>query len=167
MDPSAPGSELEGIAMNMKKLAAGILLLGGVALVMSFRPGDQPADADIHVYKSPTCGCCTKWVDHMQAAGFKVSVENVVDMASVKERTGVPFDLSSCHTAIVGDYVIEGHVPARVIRAFLDEAPELAGISVPGMPIGSPGMEGPNPQPYDVIAFDKDGNRGVFERIHP
>ncbi len=153
--------------MNMKKLAAGILLLGGVALVMSFRPGDQPADADIHVYKSPTCGCCTKWVDHMQASGFKVSVENVVDMAAVKEQTGVPLDLSSCHTAIVGDYVIEGHVPARVVRAFLDEAPDLAGIAVPGMPIGSPGMEGPYPQAYDVIAFDKDGNRGVFERVEP
>ncbi len=153
--------------MNIKKLAAGILLLGGVALVMSFRPGESPAEADIHVYKSPTCGCCAKWVDHMQAAGFKVSVENVVDMAAVKERTGVPFDLSSCHTAIVGDYVIEGHVPARVVLAFLDEAPELAGIAVPGMPIGSPGMEGPYPQAYDVIAFDKDGNRGVFERIQP
>ena len=151
----------------MKKLVAGIMLLGGVALVMSFRPAGPDADADIHVYKSPTCGCCAKWVDHMEAAGFKVSVENVMDMGAVKRRTGVPLDLASCHTALVGDYVIEGHVPARVVRAFVDEAPRVAGIAVPGMPIGSPGMEGPNPQPYDVLAFDKDGNRGVFQRIDP
>ncbi len=153
--------------MNIKKLAAGILLLGGVVLVMSFRPAGPDADADMHVYKTATCGCCAKWVDHMRAAGFTVSVENVMDINAVKRRTGVPLDLGSCHTAVVGDYVIEGHVPARVVRAFLAEAPEVLGIAVPGMPIGSPGMEGANPRPYDVLAFDRNGNRGVFERVEP
>ena len=153
--------------MNMKKLLAGILLIGGAALVASFRPAEPDTDAEMHVYKTATCGCCAKWVDHMRAAGFTVSVENVMDITAVKRQTGVPLDLASCHTALVGDYVIEGHVPARVVRAFLDEAPAALGIAVPGMPIGSPGMEGANPRPYDVLAFDKDGNRGVFERVEP
>lgn len=153
--------------MNIRKLAAGALLLGGAVLVASFRPAGPDPDADMHVYKTATCGCCAKWVDHMRAAGFKVSVENVMDINAVKRRTGVPLDLGSCHTGVVGDYVIEGHVPARVVRAFLDEAPEVLGIAVPGMPIGSPGMEGANPRPYEVLAFDRDGNRGVFERVEP
>lgn len=153
--------------MSLKKLVAAALLLGGAAVVLSFRTAASDPDADVVVYKSPTCGCCSLWVDHMEAAGFTVSAENVLDMASVKHREGVPMDLSSCHTAIIGDYVFEGHIPARVIQDFLAEAPELAGLAVPGMPIGSPGMEGPNPMPYDVIAFDRQGNRGVFERIQP
>ena len=153
--------------MNMKKLVATALLLTGAMLVISFRPSDREPDTAIHVYKSPDCGCCANWVVHMEAAGFKVTVEDVIDLAGVKQRTGVPFDLSACHTAVVGDYVIEGHVPARVVKRFLEEAPQVAGITVPGMPIGSPGMEGPNPQPYDVIAFDGKRDRTVFEHIDP
>ena len=153
--------------MNLGNLAAAALLVGGVALVLFFRPVPPDPEADVVVYKSPTCGCCSLWVDHLEEAGFTVRAENVMDMAAVKHREGVPMDLSSCHTAIIGDYVFEGHIPARVIRDFLDEAPALAGLAVPGMPIGSPGMEGPNPRPYDVIAFDEDGNRGVFARIEP
>ena len=153
--------------MSLGKLAAMALLLGGVALVLSFRPAPSDPEAEVVVYKSPTCGCCSLWVDHLEGAGFTVRAENVMDMAAVKHREGVPMDLSSCHTAIIGDYVFEGHIPARVIQGFLDEAPDLAGLAVPGMPIGSPGMEGSNPRPYDVIAFDSEGNRGVFERIEP
>ena len=153
--------------MNMKKLAAPALLLAGPLLVVSFRSPGPEAEAAIHVYKSPACRCCAKWVTHMKSAGFKVTVENETDMAGVKRRTGVPFELSSCHTAVAGDYVIEGHVPARVVKRFLEEEPEVAGITVPRMPIGSPGMEGPNPQPYDVIAFDGKGNRTVFEHVDP
>ncbi len=134
---------------------------------MSFRPAATEPIADVMVYKTPTCGCCAVWVEHLEAAGFAVTVEDVGDIAAVKRREGVPTDLSSCHTAIIGDYVFEGHIPARVIADFLEEAPELAGLAVPGMPIGSPGMEGPNPTPYDVVAFDSQGNRGVFERIEP
>lgn len=155
--------------MNMKRLAGAALLLVGVALVLSFRPQDAGSDAgpELHVYKTPRCGCCAKWVTHMKAAGFKVTVEDVTEMAAVKRRTGVPYELSSCHTTVVGDYVIEGHVPAPVVRRFLEEAPQVAGIAVPGMPTGSPGMEGPNPRPYDVIAFDGKGNRTVFEHVDP
>ncbi len=153
--------------MYTKKLMAAALLLAGVAVVVSFRPASPDLDADVVVYKSPTCGCCVKWIDHLEEAGYTVRAENVVDMVSVKQREGVPMDLSSCHTAIIGDYVFEGHIPARVISDFLEEGPDLAGLAVPGMPIGSPGMEGWNPAPYDVIAFDGDGNRGVFERIEP
>ncbi len=153
--------------MNMKKLATAALVLGGIVLVVSFRsPDPQPATA-IHVYKSPSCMCCARWVTHMEAAGFEVTVENTTDLAAVKQRTGVPLPLSSCHTTVAGDYVIEGHVPARVVRRFLEEKPQVAGIAVPGMPTGSPGMEGPNPQPYDVIAFDGKGNRTVFEQVDP
>ena len=155
--------------MNMKKLGAVALLLGGALLVVSFRPSDADigSDPELQVYKSPTCGCCANWVEHMEEAGFKVSVEEEVDMRGVKLRTGVPLELSSCHTTVVGDYVIEGHVPASVVKRFLEEAPEVKGITVPGMPIGSPGMEGPNPRPYEVIAFDGKGNRTVFERVDP
>jgi len=155
--------------MTLKKLAIAALLLGGVAVVVSFRPpaADPGAAADVVVYKSSTCGCCVKWIDHLEEAGYSVRAEDVVDMVAVKRREGVPMDLSSCHTAIIGDYVFEGHIPARVITDFLEEGPDLAGLAVPGMPIGSPGMEGWNPQPYDVIAFDREGNRGVFERIDP
>lgn len=160
--------------MNMRKLTTAALLISGAALTVASRsrgPGAEAAipgaETTIHVYKSPTCGCCAKWVTHMEAAGFEVTVEDETDMAGVKRRTGVPFDLSSCHTAVAGDRVIEGHVPARVVRRFLEDGPKVAGISVPGMPVGSPGMEGPNPQPYDVIAFDGKGNRTVFERVDP
>jgi len=155
--------------MNMKKLAGAALLPAGVLLLVSFQSRDPGTGAgpELHVYKSPTCGCCAKWVTHMEAAGFKVTVEDETDMAAVKRRTGVPYELSSCHTAVAGEYVIEGHVPAAVVRRFLEEKPNVAGISVPEMPIGSPGMEGPNPQPYEVIAFDGKGNRTVFERVDP
>ena len=153
--------------MNMKKLAAAALVLGGVVLAVSFRSPDLQPETAIHVYKSPDCRCCARWVTHMEAAGFKVTVDDTTDLAAVKQRTGIPSALWSCHTTVAGDYVIEGHVPARVVRRFLEEKPQVAGISVPGMPTGSPGMEGPNPRPYDVTAFDGKGNRTVFEHVDP
>lgn len=157
--------------MNMKKLAAAGMLVAGALLVISFRgsDADMAADPELHVYKSPTCGCCAKWVEHMEAAGFKVSVEDVSNdvLTGVKIRHGVPLELSSCHTTVVGDYVVEGHVPASVVTRLLEEAPEIKGITVPGMPTGSPGMEGPNPRPYAVVAFDGKGNRTVFEEVDP
>jgi len=153
--------------MKLTTIIGTALVAGGVAVVMSSRPATTEPIADVTVYKTPTCGCCAIWVQHLEATGFAVAVEDVEDIAAVKRWAGVPTDLSSCHTAIIGDYVFEGHIPARVIADFLDEAPELAGLAVPGMPIGSPGMEGPNPTPYDVVAFDGQGNRGVFERIEP
>jgi hypothetical protein len=119
----------------------------------------------ITVYKSPTCGCCSKWVDHLKANGFEVEATDMPDVTPMKTRLGLPAGLASCHTAVVGGYVVEGHVPADVIKKLLEEKPAVAGIAVPGMPIGSPGMEGPNPQPYDVIAFTKDGEKQVFASV--
>jgi hypothetical protein len=116
----------------------------------------------VTVYKSPTCGCCAKWVDHMRAAGFQVEVHDTSDVAPIKNAAGVPEETRSCHTARVGDYVLEGHVPADVVRKLLDEKPAIVGLAVPGMPMGSPGMEGPHKDPYDVLAFTRDGKTSVF-----
>jgi hypothetical protein len=117
----------------------------------------------IHVYKSPTCGCCTDWVTHVEDAGFATEVQDIPNVTPVKRRAGLPQHLASCHTSLVGDYVVEGHVPADVIQRMLRERPEIAGVAVPGMPMGSPGMEGPYTERYDVIAFRKDGSQFVYE----
>lgn len=117
------------------------------------------------VYKSPTCGCCKNWVDHVEAEGFQVEVHDLDDMSEIKAEAGVPERARSCHTAIVGGYAIEGHVPAATIKRLLREKPGVAGLAVPGMPTGSPGMEVPG-QPadkYDVVAFDRDGALTVYE----
>jgi hypothetical protein len=125
-----------------------------------------PAAPEVTVYKSPTCGCCTKWVEHMQRAGFTVTAHDLDNVAPIKRRHGVPQALESCHTALVGNYVVEGHVPADVIQRMLRERPRIAGIAVPGMPAGSPGMEYPDarPQPYNVMAFRAEGGWSVYER---
>ena len=151
--------------MSIKKLSAALVAVGVSA---AFWPhGTRPESPEVHVYKSASCGCCAKWVEHLREAGFEVVAHDVADLRQVKRREGVPADLASCHTAVVEGYVVEGHVPARVVRAFLESGSEAAGIAVPGMPVGSPGMEGPRPQSYDVVAFDRAGSRTVFERIDP
>ena len=120
--------------------------------------------ATIKVWKSPSCGCCSGYVDHLRAAGFTVEVEDVADIDAVKREHGVPGHLASCHTALVDGYLVEGHVPAEVIARVLAERPEIAGVAVPGMPIGTPGMEmGSQKDPYDVVAFTADGATRVFE----
>ena len=129
---------------------------------------DAAANADtatITVYKSPTCGCCADWVDHVEASGFKAEVRDMGDVGPVKTELGVPGHLTSCHTAVVGGYVVEGHVPADVIKRMLRERPQIAGIAVPGMPIGSPGMEGDGSRRdrYDIIAIGRDGRTSVYE----
>ena len=110
----------------------------------------------IKVSKDPNCGCCTGWVEHLRSNGFVAAVTNSADMQAVKVRLGVPEELASCHTAEIAGYVIEGHVPARAIRRLLAEKPAARGLAVPGMPIGSPGMEGGTPEVYEVILFGKD-----------
>lgn len=117
------------------------------------------------VYKTPTCGCCRAWVDHVREAGFDVEVHDMPDVQPVKQEHGLPGHLASCHTAIVDGYVVEGHAPADVIRRMLAERPQVAGIAVPGMPMGSPGMEVPGGRkdPYDIIAFTRDGKVSVYE----
>ena len=118
------------------------------------------------VYKSPTCGCCSLWGRHLEAEGFEVVSVDRTDMASVKDSLGVPDDLVSCHTAVVDGYVVEGHVPAASIRRLLDERPDARGLAVPGMPLGSPGMEqGDTRQSYDVLLVDASGEAVVFDHI--
>lgn len=114
----------------------------------------------IQVYKTPTCGCCTKWIDTLRAAGFKVEATDMPDLTALKAANGVPTKLSSCHTAIVSGYIVEGHVPAADLKRLLEEKPAVAGLSVPNMPLGSPGMEHRDPsrhEAYDVLAFGPDG----------
>lgn len=121
-----------------------------------------PADTII-VYKSPTCGCCRKWVDHVEENGFAVVTHDLDDLSSTKRELGVPAGRVSCHTATVRGYTIEGHVPADLIRKLIAESPAgVRGLAVPGMPAGSPGMEGLFAQEYDVLAFDAEGNVEVY-----
>lgn len=117
----------------------------------------------IHVVKSPSCGCCNGWVAHLRRAGFQVRVTDVADVTPAARRLGVPDDLRSCHTASVGGYAIEGHVPAGDILRLLRDRPAAAGLAVPGMPMGSPGMEGGGRrEPYRVILFTRAGRRTAF-----
>lgn len=116
----------------------------------------------IVVYKSPTCGCCTKWVDHLRQSGFEVESHDRDDMNRIKLEFGISRPLQSCHTALVEGYTIEGHVPAEDIKRLLQKRPTVAGLTVPGMPIGSPGMEANRMDPYNVLTFDKQGNTEVF-----
>ncbi len=137
------------------------------ALAMALCPWlARPAfAAEVNVYKSPTCGCCKEWVKHLQANGFSVKAHDVPDISHYKVANGVPVTLGSCHTATVGGYVIEGHVPASDVKRLLKERPPVRGLAVPGMPIGSPGMEqGGHKQRYDVLTFDKQGNTSVHSR---
>jgi hypothetical protein len=119
----------------------------------------------ITVHKDPTCGCCSGWVEHLRKAGFDTKVLDTRDLDAVKQRLGVPDDLAACHTAQLAGYVIEGHVPATALRRLLAEKPKAAGLAVPGMPVGSPGMEGGKPEKYDVILFGPDGRRTYMSFI--
>jgi len=143
-------------AFPLRALAA--LLCAGAAF------SAVAADA-VTMYKDPNCGCCTKWAEHMRANGFEVKEVASSQMAEIKQTAGVPAKLASCHTAKVGGYVVEGHVPAADVKRLLAEKPAVTGISAPGMPQGSPGMEGPYPADrYEVVSFDRDGKQAVFAR---
>lgn len=144
------------------------LTLAAVAAVGTAVVAQRPAQAkgpEVTVYKSPTCGCCGKWIDHMKAAGFQTKVVDMDDLTEIKQASGVPMRLRTCHTAVVANYVIEGHVPADLIRKMLAEKPAAAGIAVPGMPAGSPGMEvAGQKDAYDVLLFDKAGKTTVYAK---
>lgn len=118
------------------------------------------------VHKSPTCGCCVKWIGHMRQAGLQVEVNDTDNMLPIKERAGVPYGKGSCHTAEIGGYFIEGHVPADDVKRLLAEKPVARGLTVPGMPLGSPGMEVPDGrvQPYQVELVADDGTTSVYAR---
>lgn len=140
-------------------IAAAVLLLAGSVGMTA-----QAQSTTVEVYKSPTCGCCNKWVDHLRSHGFTVRAINTDTIDELKTSRGVPRQVRSCHTALVGAYVVEGHVPAADVQRLLRERPAILGIAVPGMPIGSPGMEvsGVKAQPFNVMAFAKDGSTRVF-----
>ena len=123
-----------------------------------------PQGPTVQVYKSPTCGCCANWVAHLQANGFATRVMDIENLSEIKAKHNIPGPAQSCHTATVDGYVLEGHVPAADVKRMLKERPAVLGLAVPGMPIGSPGMEVPNvkPTPYDVMSFDRRGQLKVY-----
>ena len=117
---------------------------------------------EIEVWKSPSCGCCAKWIEHLRQAGFDVVAHDNARVDADRAELGMPNRYASCHSAKVGDYVIEGHVPADDIKRLLKERPMAKGLAVPGMPVGSPGMEGPYSEPYKTLLIGPGGNAGVF-----
>lgn len=162
----------------MKKLVvilSSVLLLGAASVIIFGDVAESSDTADtvessekLVVYKSPTCGCCGDWVEHMKEAGFEVEVHDVDDVNAIKAQNGVDRRLASCHTALIDGYVLEGHVPARDVRKLLEERPAVLGLAVPGMPAGSPGMELDDPsrhQDYQVVAFDGTGPTAVFRDV--
>lgn len=152
-------------AQSAAKTAAASTTAATAATSLATTPAHLPL---IRVHKSPSCGCCGVWVDHVRAAGFPVEVHDTEDMMTVKDRLGVPEPMMSCHTAEVDGYFVEGHVPAEDIKRLLAEKPKARGIAVPGMPAGSPGMEMPDgrTQPYEVALVGGDGATASFSR-HP
>jgi hypothetical protein len=138
---------------------AAVLVTGPAAALAAAAPAPT-----ITIYKTPQCGCCQKWVMHVAAAGFKPAINDVEDIDAIKQRYGVPAALQSCHTALVGGYVVEGHVPAADIKRLLAERPKVVGIAVPGMPAGTPGMEMPGAPAdrYEVTAFLANGTTRRF-----
>jgi len=138
------------------------LWLVGAALIVP-KTSAFAQTSSILVHKDPNCGCCAGWVQHLKAAGFAVTVKETGNLQVVRKRLRVPADLAACHTAEVDGYVLEGHVPAIAVRRLLEKRPAATGLAVPGMPVGSPGMEGGEPQRYDVVLFGASG-RQIFMR---
>ncbi len=155
--------------MIFKREAKGVFvaLLLSVGFIAPVAAESQAALPTITVYKSATCGCCTEWVDHLRHEGFTVVAEDREDLDLFKASVGVPRNLQSCHTALIDGYVIEGHVPASDIKRLLVEMPAVTGLTAPGMPMRSPGMQEPGlpPKGYDVLSFNKNsGKRMIFSQ---
>lgn len=132
-------------------------------LALPFAAG--AANPVIEVYKTATCGCCKQWIKHLEANGFTVKAQDVANTGDYRAKFGIPADYGSCHTARVGGYAVEGHVPASDIKRLLAEKPQARGLAVPGMPMGSPGMEGPRSDPYDVLLVKEGGKAEVFRQV--
>ncbi len=147
----------------------GTAAAGEATATLAASPARTDADAlpKALVYKTPSCGCCNLWVDHLREAGFEVDARNLNDLIPVKIDAGVPPRMSSCHTALIDGYVVEGHIPAEHVKRLLEERPDVVGIAVPGMPIGSPGMEGIGARPYRVLSWDREGNVEVYAEVDP
>lgn len=156
---------------TLSLLAALILIPAACSSPRGSAAPDTPAataasasgdSATLVVYKTATCPCCNAWVDYMRGNGFQVVTHDVSDLDAVKQKHEIPEDLQSCHTTEVGGYFVEGHVPADLVRRLLAERPSIAGITVPGMPVGSPGMEVGPPEPYDILSVDSAGRTAMF-----
>ena len=146
--------------MKRRHILSAVAASVAATALPSFAANPRP---QVEVFKSPTCGCCGAWVDHMKAAGFSVKVTEVGDTTAAHKRYGLPDKFGSCHTGLVGGYVIEGHVPAAEVKRLLAMRPAAIGLAVPGMPVGSPGMAyGDRQDPYDVFLIDKSGRESVF-----
>jgi hypothetical protein len=146
-------------------LVTGLAVLGAAGYWVWARTSLPPVPVVV-VYDSPTCGCCAKWVEYLHEQGLSTEVHQEADMTQLKDRLGVPRAMRSCHTAQVGEYIIEGHVPVEDLKRLLEERPSVAGLAAPGMPPSSPGMAVPGApvEPYDVIAFQKDGSAWTYAR---
>ena len=140
--------------------AAALLLVGMSARRSALAA--EVAPTGVLVYASPDCRCCQAWIKHLEANGFLPAAQFVDDVAPIKRKRGVPEKLWSCHTAVIGDYTVEGHVPADLIHKMLDKRLPIAGLAAPGMPNGAPGMEGPTKDRYEVISFTRAGRTEVF-----
>lgn len=146
------------------KITSTLLILTGIFVSTQIN-AEVDSTHKATVYKNPDCGCCIKWISYLERKGYEVKAINTRNISKEKKRLGVPMKYSSCHTAIIDGYIIEGHVPDRDIQRLLLIRPDVAGISVPGMPVGTPGMEhGNHRQPYNVMSFDKKGNVKIFSR---
>lgn len=155
-------STLKSFPMPSTPYSLRTLLAAGLLSLATLGPA-VAADDEVTMFKDPNCGCCGKWAEHMRANGFSVKEIASREMDAVKRQAGVPQALGSCHTAKVGGYVVEGHVPAADVKRMLAQKPAVTGLSAPGMPQGSPGMEGPYPADrYDVVSFDAEGRSAVF-----
>ncbi|MDO8249882.1 MAG: DUF411 domain-containing protein [Rhodoferax sp.] len=155
--------------MQRRSIIQATAALLGAASLASPLIGLTQTRAQVEVWKTATCGCCHDWVAHLEASGFQVKTHDISDMAKTAQRRqlGLADKFASCHTALVGGYVLEGHVPARDIRRLLKERPNALGLAVPGMPIGSPGMDGPayggRKDPYGVLLVQRDGSSSVYQ----
>lgn len=152
---------------DLPSLSRRRLLAGAAGLVLA-RPAVAAA-VDFEVWKMRACGCCAAWAKHFEAAGFRTIVHEVDDVGEIRAAAGVPADLGGCHTGKVAGYVVEGHVPVAAVERLLADRPAILGLAVPGMPLGSPGMEieGEPVEPFDVIAFAADGSRTVYTTVRP
>lgn len=143
-----------------------LILRSACAAVLSLPALAMAAGPVIDVFKSESCGCCAAWVEHLKANGFAPKVSNVANPSDYRERGGIPDELGSCHTAMVRGYAIEGHVPASDIKRLLADKPKAKGLAVPAMPLGSPGMEGPRKDPFDVLLVQANGKTKVFKHYN-
>ncbi|PLX24511.1 hypothetical protein C0580_05025 [Candidatus Parcubacteria bacterium] len=153
----------------MKKISLFILLPIAFIALIYFLFNSKVSDVnvaygqEVTVYKSPTCGCCVNYIGLLEDRGYEVKVVETEDMASIKDKYGVPRDMESCHTSIFGDYVVEGHVPFEVVENMLSEEPDIKGIALPDMPSGSPGMPGPKREPFVIYALSDQGSEVYLE----